>query len=78
MELASRILSIVLGAAVMVFVLWPVTIPVGFGEVWWASRQAQPRPGTPAAPEPRPEAKPAAAPIAAALPPRRTTRYCNG
>jgi endonuclease YncB( thermonuclease family) len=68
MALASRILSIVLGAAVMVFVLWPITIPVGFGEVWWASRQAQPRPDTPpaAAPEPRPEAKPAAAPISSA------------
>ena len=41
MELASRIISILLGAAVMLFVLWPVTIPVGFGEVWWASRKAQ-------------------------------------
>ena len=69
MELASRILSIVLGAAVMVFVLWPVTIPVGFGEVWWASRQAQPRPDTPPAPEPRPKAKPQAAPSASAPPP---------
>lgn len=60
MELASRILSIVLGAAVTVFVLWPVTIPVGFSEVWWASRQAQPRPVAPLAPTPeqRPGAKP--------------------
>jgi endonuclease YncB( thermonuclease family) len=43
MEIASRIVSILLGAAVMVFVLWPITIPVGFGEVWWASRQGQTR-----------------------------------
>jgi endonuclease YncB( thermonuclease family) len=68
MELASRILSIVLGAAVMVFVLWPVTIPLGFGEVWWASRQAQIRRDTPPppAPEPRAAAKPQAAPTASA------------
>ncbi len=43
MELASRIVSFVLGIAVMVLLLWPVTVPVGFGEVWWASRQAQSR-----------------------------------
>lgn len=49
MELASRIISILLGVAVMIFVLWPVTIPVGFGEVWWASRQVQSRPEPPAA-----------------------------
>jgi endonuclease YncB( thermonuclease family) len=49
MELASRIVSILLGAAVMALVLWPVTIPVGFSEVWWASRQAQSRSETPAA-----------------------------
>lgn len=41
MEQASRIISAMLGLAVMVFVLWPITIPVGFGEAWWASRQAQ-------------------------------------
>ncbi len=66
MELASRILSIVLGAAVMVFVLWPVTIPVGFGEVWWASQQAQSRlDAPPAAPsEPPVAAEPQAAPVA--------------
>lgn len=58
MELASRIVSILLGVAVMVFVLWPVTIPVGFGEVWWASRQGQARPD--AAPQPKPKTKPAA------------------
>jgi endonuclease YncB( thermonuclease family) len=62
MELASRIVSILLGAALMVLVLWPVTIPVGFGGVWWASRQAQSRSETPpAAPGPLPEEKPAAA-----------------
>jgi endonuclease YncB( thermonuclease family) len=56
MELASRIVSILLGLAVMVFVLWPITVPVGFGEVWWASRQAaQP-------PESSDERKPAPAP----------------
>jgi len=55
MELASRIVSILLGAAVMVFVLWPVTIPLGFSEVWWASRQAQSRQETPPAPRPQPE-----------------------
>src|SRR3972149_3090356 len=60
MELASRIVSILLGAAVMALVLWPVTIPVGFSEVWWASRQAQSRSETLplAQPEPPPPAKP--------------------
>jgi len=60
MELASRIISILLGLAVMVFVLWPVTIPVGFGEVWWASRQAQSRSEPPARakePPPSPQLK---------------------
>jgi endonuclease YncB( thermonuclease family) len=62
MELASRIVSILLGVAVMVFVLWPVTVPVGFGEVWWASRQGQarPEPKPVTAPEKQPETKPAA------------------
>lgn len=55
MELASRIVSVLLGVAVMVFVLWPVTIPVGFSEVWWASRQAQSRSEAPPAPRPQPE-----------------------
>jgi endonuclease YncB( thermonuclease family) len=41
MEQASRIISIVLGLAVMVLLLWPITVPVGFGAAWWASRQAQ-------------------------------------
>jgi endonuclease YncB( thermonuclease family) len=69
MELASRIVSVLLGLAVMVFVLWPVTVPVGFGEVWWASRQGQARPDRPPASPPasQPDAKPAtsAAPAAA-------------
>jgi endonuclease YncB( thermonuclease family) len=68
MELASRIVSILLGAAVMALVLWPVTIPVGFSEVWWASRQAQSRSETPppAQPDPPRQAKLAAAPPEAA------------
>src|SRR3990170_2772245 len=70
MELASRIVSILLGAAVMALVLWPVTIPVGFSEVWWASRKAQPRwePLPPAQPEPPQQAKPPAASPEAAAP----------
>jgi endonuclease YncB( thermonuclease family) len=60
MELASRIVSIVLGVAVMVLLLWPITVPVGFGEVWWASRQAQSRAKAPPAPRPQPDwARPA-------------------
>ena len=59
METASRIFSILLGAAVMVFVLWPITIPLGFGEVWWASRQAQTRVETDPPPAPAPPLKPA-------------------
>jgi endonuclease YncB( thermonuclease family) len=41
MELASRIVSILLGAAVTIMLLWPVAIPLGFGEIWWTSRQDQ-------------------------------------
>jgi endonuclease YncB( thermonuclease family) len=44
--------------AVMVFVLWPVTVPVGFSEVWWASRQAAPGPGSKSAPKPKPASSP--------------------
>lgn len=71
MELASRTVSIVLGIAVMVLLLWPVTVPLGFGEVWWASRQAQLRHPTPPAPSPpQPEwARPARVPTAEAKPP---------
>ena len=61
MELASRILSILLGAAVMVLLLWPVTIPLGFGEVWWASRQAHPPGKRDAAPKAAPASEPALA-----------------
>jgi len=60
MELASRIVSIMLGVAVMVLLLWPITVPLGFGEVWWASRQAQSRVEAPPARRPQPDwAKPA-------------------
>jgi endonuclease YncB( thermonuclease family) len=72
MELASRIVSVLLGMAVMVLVLWPVTLPVGFGEVWWASRQAQSRSETPPPAEPappQPASKPAPLPQAEAPPP---------
>ena len=63
MELASRIVSVVLGVAVMVLLLWPITVPVGFGEAWWASRQAQLRQTTQPAPRPQPEwARPASVP----------------
>ena len=36
MALASRILSIVLGIAVMALLLWPINFPLGFGQAWWA------------------------------------------
>lgn len=63
MELASRIVSVVLGVAVMVLLLWPITVPVGFGEAWWASRQAQSPQKTQPAPRPQPEwARPASVP----------------
>jgi endonuclease YncB( thermonuclease family) len=69
MEIASRIVSVVLGLAVMVLLLWPITVPVGFGEVWWASRQAQSRAKTPPAPRPQPEwARPASLPAPGAKP----------
>lgn len=69
MELASRIVSALLGLAVTVFILWPIAIPVGFGEIWRASRQAQSRSETPQpANDPLPEAKPAAASPQAAAP----------
>ena len=69
MELASRIVSIVLGVAVMVLLLWPITVPVGFGEAWWASRQAQSRAEAPPAPRPQPDwAKPASLSVPKAEP----------
>jgi endonuclease YncB( thermonuclease family) len=69
MELAARIASILLGLAVMVLLLWPVAVPVGFGGAWWASRQVQspetPQPQT----EPAPQASlPAATPKTPAAP----------
>ena len=42
MQHASRIFSILLGIAIT-FLLWPVAVPLGFGEVWWASQKAQPQ-----------------------------------
>jgi endonuclease YncB( thermonuclease family) len=75
MELASRIVSIMLGVAVAVLLLWPITVPVGFGEAWWASRQAQSRAEAPPAPRPQPDwAKPAnlSAPKAEPAPPPPT------
>lgn len=64
MELASRIVSILLGVAVMVLLLWPVTIPLGFGEVWWASQkaQSQPEPPSPKREAPQPATPPASPP----------------
>lgn len=54
MALASRILSILLGLAVIVLLLWPINIPLGFGQAWWAkeiaaNRKAEGQPGTEAA-----------------------------
>ena len=40
MQHASRIFSVLLGIAIT-FLLWPVAVPLGFGEVWWASQKAQ-------------------------------------
>jgi endonuclease YncB( thermonuclease family) len=63
MELASRIVSVALGLAVMVFVLWPITIPVGFGEAWWASRQVSSHAEAPVTAKAisQPQARPASA-----------------
>jgi endonuclease YncB( thermonuclease family) len=54
MELASRILSILLGLAVVALLLWPINIPLGFGQAWWAKEVAAKREsaGTPVAAEP--------------------------
>jgi endonuclease YncB( thermonuclease family) len=64
MERASRIVSILLGLGVT-FLLWPVAVPLGFGEVWWASQKAQwqsdTKPVPPAAPPP-PQVAPTPAP----------------
>ena len=45
----------------VVLLLWPVTIPLGFGEVWWASRQAHPPGKRDEAPKAAPASKPALA-----------------
>jgi endonuclease YncB( thermonuclease family) len=78
MERASRIVSILLGLGVT-FLLWPVAVPLGFGEVWWASQKAQEQPDAkpvpPAAPAPQvvPPAAPApqaAVPVPPPVPPQ--------
>jgi endonuclease YncB( thermonuclease family) len=62
MARASRILTILLGIGVTVFLLGPVAIPLGFDGVWWASRQVQSRPEPPPAPKsPPPSTAPAPA-----------------
>lgn len=76
MERASRIVSILLGLGVT-FLLWPVAVPLGFGEVWWASQKAQwqsdakplppAAPSQPVAPSPAPPPQ-AATPLPAPAP----------
>ena len=71
MELASRIVSVLLGLVVAIFILWPVTIPVGFGQAWWGSKQMATQPElTPTSPAAAadPAAMPAlpSAPVASA------------
>lgn len=70
MPQASRIFSILLGIAIT-FLLWPIAVPLGFGEVWWASQKAQSRsdaePVPSAAPPPQ-VAPPPAPPQQAAAP----------
>jgi endonuclease YncB( thermonuclease family) len=62
MELASRIVSVLLGLVVAVFILWPITIPVGFGQAWWASKQIAAQPEPTPSPLPAALAEPAATP----------------
>ena len=75
MERASRIVSILLGLGVT-FLLWPVAVPLGFGEVWWASQRAQwqsdTKPVPPAAPQPPQAAAPLPAP--APVPPQHAVQ----
>ena len=71
MELASRIVSVLLGLVVAIFILWPVTIPVGFGQAWWGRKQMATQPElTPTSPAAAadPAAMPAlpSAPVASA------------
>lgn len=68
MQRASRIFSILLGIAIT-FLLWPVAVPLGFGEVWWASQKAQWQSDTkpvPSAAPPQQVAPPAPPPQAVA------------
>src|SRR5579885_1002713 len=46
MELASRILSVLLGLAVVALLLWPINSPLGFGQAWWAKEVAAKREGS--------------------------------
>jgi endonuclease YncB( thermonuclease family) len=64
-----RILSVLLGIAVIGFLLWPNMIPLGFSGIWWASQRAH-DPPKPPPPAPAPEAikaKPSAPPATHAL-----------
>jgi endonuclease YncB( thermonuclease family) len=63
MALASRILSILLGVAVMLLLLWPINIPLGFGQAWWAKDIAASR-----KPARQPQAEPPASSLVAAMP----------
>ena len=70
MQHASRIFSVLLGIAITVL-LWPVAVPLGFGEVWWASQKAQSQSDTkpvPSAAPPQQVAPPPAPPPQAAAP----------
>ena len=70
MQHASRIFSILLGIAIT-FLLWPVAVPLGFGEVWWASQKAQSQSDAkpvPSAAPPQQVAPPPAPPPQAAAP----------
>ncbi len=49
MEQASRIFSILLGLAVVALLLWPINIPLGFGQAWWAKEVAAKRENSAAA-----------------------------
>ena len=86
MERASRIVSILLGLGVTVL-LWPVAVPLGFGEVWWASQKAQwqsdakplppAAPAQPVAPSPAPPPQ-AAAPLPTPAPVPAPNATCGG
>jgi len=70
MALASRILSILLGLAVIALLLWPINIPLGFGQAWWAKEIAAKRQGAAqSAAEPAPAPASTAALPEAAQPP---------